>query len=163
MHTLLVMIASKGGIDVTTRQDAWTKDEDLLLAETVIRYIREGKTQMKAFQSVGEKLNRTAQACGFRWNANLRKHYDQAIELAKKDRKQLGRQRLQTFKEEIPKQEIERFDDLIAQLKRLKEEYGEFEQPDKVEKLQEQLEAYHTCLSQIHNLTQPFVNGYKTD
>ncbi len=26
----------------TTRQDAWTDDEDLLLAEVVLRHIREG-------------------------------------------------------------------------------------------------------------------------
>lgn len=74
---------------MVTRQDSWTKDEDLLLAETVIRYIREGKTQMKAFQEVANKLSRTPQACGFRWNANIRKQYNKAITLAKEERKNL--------------------------------------------------------------------------
>ena len=47
------------------RQDAWTKDEDLLLAEVVLRHIREGSTQLKAFEEVGQKLNRTPAAWWF--------------------------------------------------------------------------------------------------
>lgn len=70
------------------RQDAWTKDEDLLLAEVVLRHIREGSTQLKAFEEVGKKLNRTAAACGFRWNSTVRKQYQSGIELAKKQRKE---------------------------------------------------------------------------
>ncbi len=71
----------------TTRQDAWTKEEDVLLAETVLHYIREGKTQLEAFKKVGKKVARTPAACGFRWNATIRKQYERAIELAKKERK----------------------------------------------------------------------------
>ena len=48
------------------RQDSWTSDENRLLIETVLTYIREGKTQLEAFKAVGEKLSRTAAACGFR-------------------------------------------------------------------------------------------------
>jgi prespore-specific regulator len=73
------------------RQDAWTHEDDLLLAETVLRYIREGGTQLAAFEEVGDKLNRTAAACGFRWNAEVRKRYVEAIELAKKQRKERKR------------------------------------------------------------------------
>lgn len=71
-----------------TRQDAWTRDEDLLLAEVVLRYIREGGTQLQAFEEVGKKLSRTAAACGFRWNSSIRKQYKSGIELAKKQRKE---------------------------------------------------------------------------
>ncbi len=71
----------------TTRQDAWTKDEDLLLAEIVLRYIREGKTQLEAFKEVAKQLSRTSAACGFRWNATIRKQYQRAIEFAKAARK----------------------------------------------------------------------------
>lgn len=71
----------------TTRQDAWTKDEDVILAETVLRYIREGKTQLEAFKEVAEKLSRTSAACGFRWNATIRKQYQSAIQLARDERK----------------------------------------------------------------------------
>ena len=69
------------------RQDAWSHEDDLLLAETVLRHIREGSTQLNAFEEVGDKLNRTSAACGFRWNAEVRKKYYQAMELAKKQRK----------------------------------------------------------------------------
>lgn len=72
----------------TTRQDSWSKDEDVLLAEVVLRHIREGSTQLAAFDEVGKKLSRTAAACGFRWNSYVRKQYASAIELAKKQRKE---------------------------------------------------------------------------
>jgi len=70
------------------RQDAWTENEDLLLAELVLRHIREGSTQLKAFEEVGRQLSRTSAACGFRWNSFVRKQYQSGIELAKRQRKE---------------------------------------------------------------------------
>ncbi|MEK6453966.1 RsfA family transcriptional regulator [Caldifermentibacillus hisashii] len=81
----------------TVRQDAWTKDEDLLLAEVVLRHIREGSTQLKAFEEVGQKLSRTAAACGFRWNSSVRKQYKTGIELAKRQRKELKKKSQDVF------------------------------------------------------------------
>ena len=74
------------------RQDAWSHEDDLLLAETVLRHIRDGSTQLNAFDEVGDILNRTSAACGFRWNAEVRNQYIDAIELAKKQRKEKKRQ-----------------------------------------------------------------------
>lgn len=71
-----------------TRQDAWSEDDDLLLAEVVLRHIREGSTQLNAFEEVGYRLNRTSAACGFRWNSLVRKRYEAAIQIAKAQRKQ---------------------------------------------------------------------------
>ncbi|MEN1969299.1 RsfA family transcriptional regulator [Lentibacillus sp. N15] len=76
---------------VKVRQDAWSHEDDLLLAETVLRHIREGSTQLNAFEEVGDKLNRTSAACGFRWNAEVRTKYDHAIDLAKRQRKEKKR------------------------------------------------------------------------
>jgi prespore-specific regulator len=73
------------------RQDAWSEENDLLLAETVLRHVREGSTQLNAFEEVGDKLNRTSAACGFRWNAVVRHDYEKALQLAKKQRKQRQR------------------------------------------------------------------------
>ena len=70
------------------RQDAWTKEEDQLLADTVIDYIKKGHTQLESFKYVADQLNRTPAACGFRWNATIRKRYTKAIEAAKQARKQ---------------------------------------------------------------------------
>jgi prespore-specific regulator len=75
-----------------TRQDAWSQDEDLLLVEVVLRHIREGGTQLQAFEEVGKQLSRTSAACGFRWNSFVRKQYKTGIELAKKQRKELKKQ-----------------------------------------------------------------------
>lgn len=74
-----------------TRQDAWTSEDDLLLAETVLRHIREGSTQLKAFDEVGDKLDRTSAACGFRWNAEVRQNYEEAVQIAKRQRKEMKR------------------------------------------------------------------------
>ncbi|MFD2443411.1 RsfA family transcriptional regulator [Bacillus sp. CGMCC 1.16607] len=76
----------------STRQDAWNQDEDLFLAEVVLRHIREGGTQLQAFEEVGKQLSRTSAACGFRWNSYVRKQYKSGIELAKKQRKESKKQ-----------------------------------------------------------------------
>jgi prespore-specific regulator len=73
------------------RQDAWSEEDDLLLAETVLRHVREGSTQLHAFEEVGDKLERTSAAVGFRWNAIVRKKYEQALKIAKKQRKERQR------------------------------------------------------------------------
>ena len=121
----------------STRQDAWTHDEDLLLAELVLRHIREGGTQLQAFEKVGKQLSRTAAACGFRWNSYVRKQYKSGIELAKKQRKERKHnpqaEETGDFKEndeaaahlEVPAENSNRidkpleFEDLISYLKNL--------------------------------------------
>ncbi|MCS0824700.1 RsfA family transcriptional regulator [Cytobacillus firmus] len=73
-----------------TRQDAWTGEEDELLANVVLSNIRNGGTQLKAFEEVGKQLSRTASACGFRWNACVRRQYKEEILQAKTQRKELA-------------------------------------------------------------------------
>lgn len=68
------------------RQDAWRPDDDLMLAEVTLRHIREGSTQLSAFEEVGERIGRTSAACGFRWNSFVRKQYEEAIQIAKQQR-----------------------------------------------------------------------------
>jgi prespore-specific regulator len=89
-----------------SRQDGWSQDEDVYLAEVVLRHIREGSTQLKAFEEVGKGLSRTSAACGFRWNSYVRKQYLEGIELAKKARKDL-KKTIDTLelKTELPLQE----------------------------------------------------------
>lgn len=89
---------------VKVRQDAWSHEDDLLLAETVLRHIREGSTQLNAFEEVGDHLNRTSAACGFRWNAEVRNKYENAIDLAKRQRKERKRALNKTIRA-VPKAE----------------------------------------------------------
>lgn len=70
------------------RQDAWLKENDELLAEAVIRHVKDGSTQLNAFDEAGDALNRTAAACGFRWNAVVRRLYEEELAEAKKERKE---------------------------------------------------------------------------
>ncbi|SEP55096.1 RsfA family transcriptional regulator [Piscibacillus halophilus] len=138
---------------MSTRQDAWTKDEDLLLAETVLRYIREGKTQMKAFEEVGERLSRTPQACGFRWNANLRKQYRQAIDLAKQSRKKLN----DSTSVSLSYPRLKAFDEVINQLEQIKGVYynqegakEQYQVSSEQLQLKQQLEQYEQIIDEIY-------------
>ncbi|MFB9328353.1 hypothetical protein ACFFSY_20680 [Paenibacillus aurantiacus] len=72
------------------RKDQWTPEDDAILADIVLEYIREGRTQLGAFDAVGERLGRTSAACGFRWNSEVRKQYAEEIKQAKLARKQLN-------------------------------------------------------------------------
>ncbi|WP_026558644.1 hypothetical protein [Bacillus sp. J37] len=73
-----------------TRHDAWTLENDQLLAEAVLSYVQNGRTQSAAFKDIGNRLNRTAAACGYRWNAVLRNNYTKEFEQAKMRGKEIS-------------------------------------------------------------------------
>ncbi len=79
----------------TMRQDAWTVEDDAILAEIVLRHIRDGSTQLAGFNEASRRLGRTAAACGFRWNACVRKQQRSIIEVAKEERKERKSERVQ--------------------------------------------------------------------
>jgi prespore-specific regulator len=85
-HKVFNLFVGRTGIMTAVRQDAWSDEDDLILAETTLRHVREGSTQLSAFEEVGEKIGRTAAACGFRWNSFVRKKYEAAIQIAKAQR-----------------------------------------------------------------------------
>jgi prespore-specific regulator len=65
------------------RKDTWSLKDEQLLAEVVLTHIREGSSQLNAFEEVGEQLSRSSAACGFRWNSTIRKLYEVEIKAAK--------------------------------------------------------------------------------
>lgn len=71
------------------RQDTWNEAEDEYLKDVTLQFIKLGKTQLEAFKKVAKDLNRTAAACGFRWNATIRKYYENEI-IEAKQQKQLS-------------------------------------------------------------------------
>ncbi|KRF41931.1 hypothetical protein [Paenibacillus sp. Soil787] len=77
------------------REDAWEKSHDLTLVQTVISHIKNGSTQLAAFEESASQLNRTAAACGFRWNKELRSQYETEINDAKSFRMNLKQQKQQ--------------------------------------------------------------------
>lgn len=101
------------------RVDSWGHDDDLILAEAVLRHIREGSTQLKAFEEAGLELGRTAAACAFRWNSIVRHKYVTAIQLAKtqrealKERQKEERRRKEQEKElqEQTNEDVQNFED----------------------------------------------------
>lgn len=68
------------------RTDAWTGEDDKRLAMTVLQHIRDGSSQLRAFEEAAKHLGRTPAACGFRWNGVLRKQYMDALKAAKAER-----------------------------------------------------------------------------
>jgi prespore-specific regulator len=69
------------------RIDNWKSSEDKHLARTVLSFVREGKTQLQAFEHCAEKIDRSAVACGFRWNKYLRQHYKEELRIARRIRR----------------------------------------------------------------------------
>ncbi|MCM3257034.1 RsfA family transcriptional regulator [Paenibacillus lautus] len=78
------------------RKDEWSYEEDLLLAQTVLNHIQNKSTQLNAFEEVGERLRRTAAACGFRWNSTVRKKYEAEIKASKERRNKVSKEKMKT-------------------------------------------------------------------
>ncbi|MDV2885386.1 transcriptional regulator [Alkalihalophilus pseudofirmus] len=132
----------------TIRQDAWSTDEDLILAEVVLRHIREGSTQLAAFEEVGERLSRTSAACGFRWNSAIRKKYESAISLAKKQRSK-AKVAAEPFEASV---EEEIRTDAIGDSIQAAEPHSLEEKDLTMEKVITFLEAYHQNDKSIENV-----------
>lgn len=136
------------------RQDAWTEDDDLLLAEVTLRHIREGSTQLAAFEEVGEKLGRTPAACGFRWNSCVRKNYEAAIQIAKSQRQSRSKNRRKRVT--VTQGELEKQGDSVSSLttviRFLRQHKQEFAQSTKrVRQLEKQLAEREAELEQLRS------------
>lgn len=142
------------------RQDAWTEEEDALLANIVLTYIRNGKTQLDAFKRAGEALSRTAAACGFRWNATIRKKKEKEIEEAKAARKKEQARSVKTIYES----EKDALESAISTLERMKQKVATYERelPEKTksyeqlvaenERLKKQLKRYEEAWQEMNKL-----------
>ena len=77
----------------------WSEEEETILVDTVLRRVREGGTQTAAFQEAAEQLGRTPEACKCRWNSQLRRQYEDSLQLAKASRSAIRKQRNTTVPE----------------------------------------------------------------
>ncbi|MFS0751947.1 RsfA family transcriptional regulator [Oceanobacillus sp. 1P07AA] len=133
-----------------TRQDAWTEDEDKILADTVLRFIREGQTQLEAFKEVASTLSRTSAACGFRWNATIRKQYHHAIQNAKEQRKN-GFKKQTIFATTSPADfsQSHTIDTAIKILERMRTEYPQEKQQEQANQLEKVLKENDRLQKQL--------------
>lgn len=106
-------------MEAKRRKDQWTPEDDEKLAEIVIHFVQNGKTQLDAFAEAANVLNRTKQACGFRWNKTLRGQYGQMLGSVKKRPKQLMRSHL--------KLALTSFDELTEAYQELELKYHELQ------------------------------------
>lgn len=92
--------------------DIWTGDDDLLLAETVLRFVREGKTIIEACREmeVITEGRRTVAASKYRWFTKLVDQYQAGYELAKTE----GEQAKKVKKRKINKGE--RYEELVKEV-----------------------------------------------
>ncbi|MEK4385013.1 transcriptional regulator [Solibacillus sp. FSL W7-1436] len=109
------------------RKDQWTIADDEKLAEIVIQTVQNGRTQLEAFEQAAQELNRTKQACGFRWNKTLRAQYGQVLNSVRKRPKQLMRSHL--------KLALSSFEELTEAYNELEMKYSELQSEyDKITK-----------------------------
>ncbi|MEK4629660.1 MAG: transcriptional regulator [Solibacillus sp.] len=104
------------------RKDQWTLEDDEKLAEIVIQSVQNGRTQLEAFEQAALQLNRTKQACGFRWNKTLRTQYGQVLSSVKKRPKQLMRSHLKLALSSF-EELTEAYNDLEVKYSELQTEY----------------------------------------
>jgi RsfA family transcription factor len=64
------------------RMGRWQPDEDATLTQVVLDEVRAGGTQQDAFHRAGNVLSRTARACAFRWNNEIRPHFKEELKVA---------------------------------------------------------------------------------
>lgn len=139
------------------RKDSWSPEEDKLLVETVLSYVKQNKRQVDAFAEVGEKLKRTKSATAFRWNNRLRKDNEKELKSAmnKAARKsKIGKVEVRHLKEKKVEEQVVvaeesakinmTLDDLISFLQLMKEE--------KNSKKEEQTEAYRKLQEEKNEL-----------
>lgn len=69
------------------KQRNWSVEEDSLLKEVVLEAIRNGTTQLEAFEIVAGQTHRTPGSVGFRWNNSVRKTASKEIEIIKREQK----------------------------------------------------------------------------
>jgi prespore-specific regulator len=91
----------KGFETVAERKDSWTDQDDTILAQVVIKHASTGSTQLAAFKEVAERIGRSSSACGFRWNSEVRKQYDDAFKQAVASRESKGKTRKQRIVNEV--------------------------------------------------------------
>lgn len=116
--------------------EVWTDDDDLQLAETVLRRVREGDSVIDACREFEEKTKgrRTSSASKFRWHTRLKDQYSGAYELARKEgkkardfarRKVNQGERYQDLVENVLDKENNReivIDDIMVLVKKFKEQ-----------------------------------------
>lgn len=150
---LSILLEERGTqIMPSIRQDAWSHEEDEKLAEIILKSIRGGSTQLAGFAEAGELLARTPAACGFRWNATMRKQYEQELQDAKAARKAMKAKRTAQTVEQMADatpyewkshEKEAQIDQMIAFLNHLKEGQTGNQERDRLETLSlrnEQLE-----------------------
>jgi prespore-specific regulator len=146
----------------TTRSDAWTPEDDLKLAEIVLRHIREGSTQLNAFVESANLLGRTPAACGYRWNGVVRKNYEDKIKeakLAKKERLSI-RQQAKQRRTYGPDLEDPSIDGIIRALKHHEREY--FNLQETVRTLKERVTELEAEVNSLTEENEKLRSGEKT-
>ncbi|MFZ4451907.1 RsfA family transcriptional regulator [Salibacterium aidingense] len=147
------------------RQDAWSDKDDKYLAETILKHIREGSTQLKAFDEVGDALDRTSAACGFRWNAIVRLDYNEEVKQAKRERKQKMRasahQAATKINPSAPRS-LSNINSIISALKDMEKKLDSFQHASDAEKAEAEAAELQTRNAQLREEIDRINQEYET-
>jgi len=64
---------------------AWSFEEDQLLVQRVLEYLRNGRSLLEAFESLQEEFTHNEYACEIRFNRRVKNFYSKELTLAKKE------------------------------------------------------------------------------
>lgn len=114
--------------------EIWDEESDALLAETVLRNVRQGNTLASAFDEVERVTDgrRTVSACKFRWHTRLKEQYAAGYELAKEEGKKAKRSkrvnqgaRFKDIMKNVLEEDVDKeitIDDIYILVKKFKEQ-----------------------------------------
>ncbi|MCM3274193.1 RsfA family transcriptional regulator [Paenibacillus elgii] len=147
------------------RKDAWQPSEDGLLADIILDHIRQGSTQLKAFEEASARLGRTSAACGFRWNSEVRKRYEEAIQKAKSQRMELknNKHKVSIASNHLPSDDVSSIKFALDRIKsQMKMMFQELDQRAKeLEVIQKKLDVIMTPEQKVLDDYQSFVDIMK--
>ncbi|GMX64443.1 sporulation specific transcriptional regulator GerR [Paenibacillus elgii] len=147
------------------RRDAWQPSEDELLANIILEHIKQGSTQLRAFEEASARLSRTSAACGFRWNSEVRKRYEEAIQKAKSQRMELknNKHKVSIASNHLPSDDVSGIKFALDRIKsQMKIMFHELDQRAKeLEAIQKKLDVIMTPEQKVLEDYQNFVDIMK--
>lgn len=121
------------------RGTSWTQDQEMLLAEIILRNIRQGYSIGRAYDEAESRLGRTRSGVAAYWNNNLAGAYHNAMEIAqfqgrkaREDRnlgKQVDSQHIEWIKNKYPDEDNERIMERLAAAEAQAQEEVEITEP----------------------------------
>lgn len=98
------------------RYDGWTEEQDRIVIDGIIDGISEGKSQLRCFEEIGERIKRSPAAVGFRWNKVLRHEHNKKVAESKMQQRQKRGLNSQTQRVSIKVSQLDRIEESMKEI-----------------------------------------------